>query len=66
MESAACDHKNARVRTGERIAKAVLWPGEKVCDLLNIEGTESRMLFRMFINLSIYAKVVVIIALLAF
>ena len=66
MEHAASDHKNAQVPAGERIAKAVLWPGEKVCDLLNIEGPESRMLFRMFINLSIYAKIVVIIALLTF
>ena len=64
MESVACDHKNARVRTGERIAKAVLWPGEKVCDLIRIEEPESRLLLRIFINLTIYAKAAVIIALL--
>ena len=35
----------------------VLMPGEYVCNWLGIEDPDSRMLLRMFVNLSIYAKI---------
>ncbi|MEM1198495.1 MAG: hypothetical protein AAGI06_04225 [Pseudomonadota bacterium] len=35
----------------------VLLPGEYVCNWLGVEDPDSRMLLRMFVNLSIYGKI---------
>ena len=41
----------------------MLWPGDAACDYLNIEDPDSRMLLRMFINLTVYAKIAGIVVL---
>ena len=41
----------------ERIGRIILWPGEAACNALSIEDEDSRAIFRMFVNTSIYAKV---------
>lgn len=41
----------------DRIVWAFLWPGEAACNALSIEDADSRLVFRMFINLTVYAKV---------
>ncbi|MCG8361019.1 MAG: hypothetical protein MI920_36135 [Kiloniellales bacterium] len=45
-----------------KAAEWVLKPGDVVCDWLGIMDPDSRMLFRLFINLSIYAKISVLAA----
>lgn len=35
----------------------LLLPGEYVCDWLGVKDPDSRMLLRMFVNLSIYGKI---------
>lgn len=44
--------------------KLLLWPGNALGKRLGIADPESRMLFRMFINLTVYGKVSVLIVLL--
>ncbi len=39
------------------IGNLILKPGDIVCDWLSIHEEDSRMLFRLFINLTIYAKI---------
>jgi hypothetical protein len=34
----------------------ILKPGEYVCDWLQVHDPDSRLLLRLFVNLSIYAK----------
>lgn len=50
-----------RTPLSQRLAELVLWPGDAACNLLQINDPDSRMLFRMFINTSIYGKIGVII-----
>ena len=40
---------------GDRVSW-LLKPGEYVCDWLQVEDPDSRLLLRLFVNLSIYAK----------
>lgn len=40
-----------------------LLPGELVCNWLNVQDKESRMLLRMFVNLSVYGKIGVVLLL---
>lgn len=39
------------------LARAILFPGQWICDRFNIENDDSRMLLRLYLNLAIYAKV---------
>ena len=46
--------------TSDRIEAAIryfLWPGDRFCDWLDVREPDSRMLLRMFINLTVYGKV---------
>lgn len=43
------------------IARLFLWPGEAAGQFLGINDPDSRMLFRMFVNLSVYGKIAVLI-----
>ena len=43
-----------------------LWPGDAAARALGITRPDSRMLFRLFVNLAIYGKLGVLIALLVF
>lgn len=47
----------------ERVAAFILTPGDKVCDMLKFEGDDSRLILRMFVNLTIFSKLGVLIAL---
>ena len=40
----------------ERIWRIILWPGDAACNALAIQDEDSRAIFRMFVNTSIYAK----------
>lgn len=42
------------MKTSDRIAHYLLWPGNKVCDLLNVQGDDHRLILRLFMNLLIY------------
>ena len=46
-----------------RLMDWMLWPGDAACDYLNIKDPDSRMLLRMFINLTVYAKIAGIVVL---
>ncbi len=41
----------------DKIASILLWPGNKVCDLLGIEGTDHRLILRLWVNLIVYSIV---------
>ncbi|MEM8936821.1 MAG: hypothetical protein AAGC77_10480 [Pseudomonadota bacterium] len=45
------------------MGKTLLFPGEYVCDRLGIEDQDSRYLLRMFVNLTVYGKVALLILL---
>lgn len=45
----------------KKMGNAFLFPGEYVCDRLNIKDQDSRYLLRMFINLTVYGKIAVLI-----
>ena len=49
-----------------KMAELFLWPGDAVCNLFGVEDEDSRMLLRMFVNLSVYGKISVLIALAIF
>ena len=49
-----------------KLAELFLWPGDAVCNLFGVEDEDSRMLLRMFVNLSVYGKISVLIALAIF
>lgn len=54
----------SRAPSGESAAvKLFLWPGDAACNLLGINDSEGRMLFRMFVNVSVYAKIAVLLGL---
>jgi len=38
----------------DKIASVLLWPGNKICDLLGIEGDDHRLILRLWANLIIY------------
>lgn len=44
----------AAMSTTDKIASVVLWPGNKVCDLLGVEGDDHRLILRLWSNLIIY------------
>jgi hypothetical protein len=37
----------------------ILWPGEKICDLLRLRDAEDRLGFRMFANMIVWGMVIV-------
>ena len=41
----------------ETALRCFLWPGDRFCDWLDVREPDSRMLLRMFINLTVYGKV---------
>lgn len=43
--------------TSDKIAEVLLWPGNKICDLLGIEGEDHRLILRLFMNLLFYGIV---------
>ncbi len=45
------------MKISDKIASIVLWPGEKVCDILGIEGDDHRLILRLWANLIIYGIV---------
>ena len=63
MATTTGDDRVTQASVADRAAEIFLWPGNAVCDALKIADPESRMLLRMFVNLSIYAKVAVMVAL---
>ena len=38
----------------DKIAAVILWPGNRICDLLGVEGDDHRLILRLFMNLLIY------------
>lgn len=55
------DQDKGKNSFGARVAAVMLWPGNWVCDRLGVEEGESRFLLRMFVNLTVYGKVAVIL-----
>lgn len=47
---------------GDRILCALLYPGTLACDLFGVRDPDGRMILRMFVNLSVYSKLAVLIA----
>ncbi|MEM7303143.1 MAG: hypothetical protein AAF468_18840 [Pseudomonadota bacterium] len=47
----------------QKLADLFFWPGNAVCDLFEVKDPDSRMLLRMFVNLTVYGKITVLIAL---
>lgn len=66
MEHIDFSPEPARKPTIELIVNGLLWPGEAVRNLMNIQDPDSRVLFRMFINLSVYGKTSVLLTLILF
>ena len=53
-----------RFPSGESVAvKLFMWPGDAASNMLGINDSEGRMLFRMFVNVSVYAKIAVLFGL---
>ncbi|MEM7619641.1 MAG: hypothetical protein AAF228_04130 [Pseudomonadota bacterium] len=44
------------------VSEWILLPGDIVCNWLQVEDHDSRMLLRMFINLAVYSKLAVTLA----
>ncbi len=51
------------MKTSDKIAAVILWPGNKSCDLLGVEGEDHRLILRVFMNLLIYGALSLIIML---
>lgn len=47
-------------------AKFILWPGDAAARAIGLTSPDSRFLFRLFVNLAVYGKLGVLIALLVF
>ncbi len=45
------------MKTSDKIAAVLLWPGNKVCDLLAIKGDDHRLILRLWVNLIVYSIV---------
>ncbi|MGI9409023.1 MAG: hypothetical protein ACR2OV_03040 [Hyphomicrobiaceae bacterium] len=56
MTLAALSHDLHEFRQREGMAAYVLMPGEIVCAALGVKEPDSRFLLRMFVNLTVYAK----------
>lgn len=39
----------------EKVAAMIAYPGEWICDQLNLKGEENRVILRLAFNLAIYA-----------
>ena len=50
-------HYQTKLERLEFAMRLFLWPGEHFCNWLNIRDPDSRLLLRMFVNLTIYGKV---------
>ena len=59
-------HHETKSESTEAAMNYILWPGERFCDWLNIRDPDSRMLMRMFINLTIYGKVALSLVFISF
>ena len=46
-----------------RLGRWFLAPGDIVCDWLKVRDADSRMLLRMFVNLTVYGKLAILIVL---
>lgn len=51
------------MKTADKIANVFLWPGNKVCDLLNVKGDDHRLILRLWSNLILYGIVAFAVAL---
>lgn len=47
----------AAMRKTDKVAAVLLWPGNKVCDLLGVEGDDHRLILRLWVNLIVYSIV---------
>ena len=56
MTLAALSHDLHQFREREGVAAYVLMPGEIICSVLGVNDPDSRLILRMFVNLTIYAK----------
>ncbi len=59
-------HHETRSDRLEAAMHYVLWPGDRFCDWLEVCDPDSRMLLRMFINLTIYGKVALSLVVMTF
>ena len=50
-------HQDARHDKIEAAMRLFIWPGDRFCDFLDIRDPDSRLLLRMFVNLTVYGKV---------
>ncbi len=66
MKTVDQTQRPAQKTLSQTLTDAFLWPGETVCNFLNVEDPDSRMLFRIFVNLSVYGKITLFIALAIF
>ena len=51
------------MKTSDKIAAVILWPGNKICNFLGVEGEDHRLILRLFMNLLIYGALSLIIML---
>ena len=56
-------HDIGKLSFGPRLGSYFILPGEIFCDWVNVEDPESRMLLRMFVNLTVYGKIAVLLVL---
>ncbi len=49
--------KSLAMKTSDKIAAVLLWPGNKVCDILAIKGDDHRLILRLWVNLIVYSIV---------
>lgn len=58
------DHRILRILrhrpTGYEDVNPFLWPGEFVSRALHVDDADSRMLLRMFVNLTVYSKIAIL------
>ncbi len=57
--------KNSRSKVGYSLARVLLLPGEFACDVLRVSDADSRVLVRMFLNLTVYGAFAVVSVLLS-
>lgn len=50
-------------RNDASIARILLWPGDAAARVLGIDEPDGYMLFRMFVNLTVYGKVGILMGL---
>jgi len=65
IRAGAAPHEPAVATDVPRSLAWLIKPGDIVCDWLKVEDADSRGLLRLFVNLTLYAKIAVAIAFLA-